>query len=372
MKILLGHTHVGPNFGELWVEKWVLRLRIAGFDVEAYSLAYKPDRPVIYFDELNILWRHKDKRLLNLYAKLKHKLTRFDVFVCFNGANIHPDFASILDPVTVYGCFDDPESSNKLSKPVVHAFDIAMIGNIAEVQTYRDWGVPCVHWWPLGFRVNDYCPNLSRNKILNGERSHEVVLLCERVEQYRKERVDKFASQFPAGAYYGRGWPSGFLSEDRRIPLLQDSQIGINIHNSSGPINFRTFYLPANGVMQVCDNKHHLGKIFLLGKEVLGFDTIDEAIDITRYYLNNEYERRIIAANGFKRVIADYNEVACFKRMTDVVANFISNNESKKRYKRFKTNSNLDLNPETGMLTTISKNLSLVHSKIKNRVKRGL
>jgi hypothetical protein len=119
--------------------------------------------------------------------------------------------------------------------------------------------------------------------------------------------------------------------------------------------------------MQVCDNKHHLGKIFLMGEEVLGYDTIDEAIDITRYYLDHEYERRIIAANGFKRVIADYNEIACFKRMTDVVANFILNKDSKKR-----TWSSLDLNPGTGVLTKISKNVSLAHSKIKNIVAKRL
>jgi len=88
--------------------------------------------------------------------------------------------------------------------------------------------------------------------------------------------------------------------------------VGINIHNSTGPINFRTFYLPANGVLQICDNKSHLGQIFELGKEVVGYDSIDEAIELTRYYLEHEEERRAIAAAGWRRTLREYNEVAAF------------------------------------------------------------
>lgn len=37
--------------------------------------------------------------------------------------------------------------------------------------------------------------------------------------------------------------------------------------------------------MQICDNKSHLHMIFEVGKEAVGFDNVDEAIDLTRYYL---------------------------------------------------------------------------------------
>ncbi len=64
---------------------------------------------------------------------------------------------------------------------------------------------------------------------------------------------------------------------------MQRTRVGINIHNSTGPINFRTFYLPANGVLQICDNKSHLGRIFELGREVVGYQEIAEAIELCRY-----------------------------------------------------------------------------------------
>ena len=89
---------------------------------------------------------------------------------------------------------------------------------------------------------------------------------------------------------HGAGWPKGFLPEKERVPLLQRTKIGVNIHNSTGPINFRTYYLPANGVMQICDNKKHLPMVFELNKEVVGFDSIEEAIDLCRYYLEHDEE----------------------------------------------------------------------------------
>ena len=213
----------------------------------------------------------------------------------------------------------DPESSEKLSKPVAAAFDLAMVGNIAEVDTYRSWGVKNVRWWPLGFRHDDYDSSLTEQKILQGHRDIEVSLLCERLSRYRKNRVDKFVRAFPNGAYYGLGWPSGFLPEHQRISLLQRTRIGINIHNSTGPINFRTFYLPANGVMQICDNKSNFGKIYTLGTEAVGYDSIEEAIELTRYYTEHDAERRHIAAAGWKRATSNYNEIACFKIVVDSI-----------------------------------------------------
>ena len=103
-----------------------------------------------------------------------------------------------------------------------------------------------------------------------------------------------------------------FYDEDKKTDLYQRTKIGPNFHNSSGPINFRTFTLPANGVMQLCDNKKNLGKIFELNKEVIGFDSVEEAIDQTRYYLSHDNERIEIAIAGWKRALKDYNEITVF------------------------------------------------------------
>lgn len=320
MRILLGHSFPDRTaFGATWIEEWLHRLRDACIDVHPFSLVIDQQRPVTYFNELDVLWRYRDPRLMSLYDRLAATLADFDVFVCFNGSNVHPEVLPYLNRFCVYACFDDPEASDKLSKPVAAAFDLAMVGNIAAVEDYRAWGVRNVRWWPLGFRRNDYESSLTEDEILDGRRDVDLALLCERMTRYRKRRVDQFVRKFPNGAYYGAGWPAGFLPEAERVPLLQRTRVGINIHNSTGPINFRTFYLPANGVLQICDNKAHLGKIFELNKEVVGYDSIKEAVELTRYYLDHDAQRRQVAAAGWRRALADYNEVACFQRLLDAV-----------------------------------------------------
>lgn len=331
MKILLGHTFPNrPEFGAAWIDNWLSRLRSTGIEVYPFSLVFDQNQPVFYFKELDALWRYKSRQLLNMYQKLVDALLGYDVFICYNGANVHPEFVRDLTCFTVYGCFDDPESSENLSKHAAAAFNIALVGNIAEIDTYKSWGVQHVRWWPNGFRHDDYDPSLTEKAIINGPRDIEVTLLCERLTRWRRKRVDRFAASFSNGYYYGPGWASGFLPEIQRVPTLQRTRIGINIHNSTGPINFRTFYLPANGVMEICDNKSHLGKIFELGKEVIGYDTIEEAIDLTHYYIAHDDERRHIAAAGWKRAIRDYNEVACFNTVIDHIKEFINIENGKK------------------------------------------
>lgn len=316
MRILLGYSYYEHAFCiRTWTEGWLARLRAAGFSVDGFPLTLRPPGPNLLWPELDARWRRGDRELLTMYERLARRLEDYDVFVNFNGINVHPEFVRQLPTFNVYGCFDDPESSEDLSRPVAAAYDLSMVGNAAEVETYRSWGVREARFWPLGFREDDYDPALTREQILSGERPVEVALTCERITHWRRERVDRFAAAFPSGAYYGKGWPAGFLPEAERVPLYQRTRIGINIHNSTGPINFRTYILPANGVMQVCDNRAHLGMIYEPGREAAGFDTIDEAIELCRHYLAHEDERRAIAAAGWERATRDYNERAVFGRM---------------------------------------------------------
>jgi spore maturation protein CgeB len=315
MKILLGYNYYKFNGFDsgTWYRAWIRRLRSQGIDVQGIPLS--PGKPnfQLTWPELDARWKRGDPQLIKMYDQIAEVIDNFDVFVNFNGINIHPEFVRALPTFNVFGCFDDPENSDNLSKPVAWAYDLSMVGNIAEVENYHNWGVKEARFWPLGFRSEEYNPHLTKNDILNGDRDNDIAVLCERLTGYRAERLNKFVSAFPDGAYYGRGWPKGFLPEAEKIKLYNHTKIGINFHNSTGPINFRTYVLPANGVLQICDNRANLDKIFRVGKEVIGFDTVEEAIELCRYYLENDEERRKIAAAGWERAIKDYNEIAVFQ-----------------------------------------------------------
>lgn len=327
MKTLLGYSwfNYSVNIRDM-NEAWLARLRAAGFDVEGCCLTLNPPGGRLTWQKMDELWRRRDPELLRFYEQLGEKMSNYDVFVNFNGINLHPEFVRQIPAFTVYGCFDDPESSENLSKPVATSYDLCMVGNIAALDLYKSWGVKEPRWWPTGFRADDFDPRLTRDQILSGERDVPITMLCERKSGWRRERLDKFVSAFPNGTYYGPGWPAGFLPEEERVPLLQRTRIGINIHNSTGPINYRTFYLPANGVMQICDNKSHLGKIFELGREVAGYDSIEEAIDLCRYYEAHDEERRQIAAAGWERSTREYNEVEIFRRVETYVKESLERN----------------------------------------------
>ncbi|HEY6039128.1 MAG TPA: glycosyltransferase, partial [Kofleriaceae bacterium] len=220
---------------------------------------------------------------------------------------------------TVFQCNDDPESSADLSRPVAAAYDLCLVGNIAELDTYRGWGVKRAEWRPMGVQPEVYDPTLTTDQILSGERDLDLFMMLDRLAPWRRDRVEKLAAAFPDAHFYGEGWPRGFMPATKQIEFLRRAKIGPNIHNSTGPINYRTFYLPANGVLQICDNKANLGKIYELDREAVGFATIEECIDRCRYYLAHDRERREIAARGFERAIRDYTEVPIFRRVVTLI-----------------------------------------------------
>jgi hypothetical protein len=302
------------------------RLNNAGYSVEGFCLTLNPPGPRLGFKELDARWKRGEKTLYKMYEKLEKALENKHVLINSSGINLHPEFVEQLSVYTIFQCFDDPESSEDLSKPVALSYDMCFVGNIAEVDTYKKWGVKNAEWMPMGLTPNIYDPSITYESILNGDRDIELFMMIDRLSPWRIEKLNKIDNAFPNAHFYGRGWKRGYLPNNQELNFLKRAKIGPNFHNTTGPINYRTYYLPANGVMQICDNKDYLGNIYKLNEEVVGFDTVEECIYLCKYYLTHEDERRQIAANGWKKAITDYNELAVFKK----VINYIDKNIKKK------------------------------------------
>ncbi len=301
-------------------ESYLARLRAGGFDVRGFCIT--PDQPAEAFSwrELDRRWRWGERRLLQLYERFERAMSDRDVMINSTGANLHPEFVSRLPIFRVFQCFDDPENSYNLSRPAAAAYDLCLVGNAAEVDSYRAWGVRCAEWMPLGVQPEAYDPTLTEMDILEGRRDIDLLFIGDRTAApSRRERLDLLANALPHGAYFGRGWPAGHLPPSQLLAHLKRAKIGPNLHLSTGPVNYRTYYLPANGVMMLCDNKHHLSRIYEHGTEAVGFDSVRECIDLARYYLEHDRERREIAVAGFRRARRDYTELPVFRRLVDTV-----------------------------------------------------
>ena len=155
MKILLGfHYYPYPFDISEWVGRLTARISGAtGHTIDPFCLTLNPPGPPLTWRELNQRWKHGEPTLMKMYDDLARTVENYDVFMNWNGINLHPEFVKLLPGFRVYCCFDDPEQSVDFSKPAASAYDLCLVGNIAEVDTYRTWGVKNVEFWPMGFHA---------------------------------------------------------------------------------------------------------------------------------------------------------------------------------------------------------------------------
>lgn len=312
-----------------WHEKMIKRRQERGYDIIGFcNSPVSLQRRWLPFPELDRRWKWGDPKLLSMYESILDCLIERDVLILYNGANLHPEFVKLLSILKVYSAADDPESTEILTKPIAPTFDIHLVNNIACVDMYRGWGLNNVYFWPLGsLSTIDDVSDLSEDGIMDINKRKNPIVFFGGVTAWRKDRQKKLMKCFPNAFIAGRGQARGYVTWNEIWKTYRNSQIGWNMHNSTGPINFRTYDLPAHGVLQICDNKNNLGKIFKLDKEVVGFDNIDECIEKTHYYLDDQEEQREIALAGWRRWKKDYHPDQIWEILTNIVEKYYFENQ---------------------------------------------
>jgi spore maturation protein CgeB len=317
-KILLAHSNNG-----IWMNQWHEKRKTS-----AMSLGYKIDNfqmsefyPYTIFPYLDKKWKKGDKELLKFYEKLGYKIDECDIFIHYNGALIHPEFLEqFRDKLKIYHCADDPDASPVLSRPVARSYDICAISNPACIDMYKTWGCEKVFFWPLGAMHFD--EKYIQNESLINSEYQRIIPLIFIGSKYgvtnrrfidkllgihnKKGIMNKLEHKFPTLVAYGSKWKSGRVDDNRIPDLYSNSLVGINIHNSLGPVNARLYDLAAFGVCQICDNKKNLNSVFTLNSEIIGFDTEDECFDLIEFYINNPIKAQEIGQNAHLRFIKDY------------------------------------------------------------------
>ncbi len=117
-----------------------------------------------------------------------------------------------------------------------------------------------------------------------------------------------------------RHWQGQIWGEEQ-VKALCATKIGLNFHQDHEPgdldrgLNIRSFELPACGVFQLLQRVPGVEEFFELDKEIVCFDTKEEMLDKTRYYLAHEEQRQRIAAAARARVLRDHTWSSRFKKM---------------------------------------------------------
>ena len=76
-----------------WHNKLLLKRQKQGYHIRNFcNTPLTLNRRWLPFHELDERWKKGDPILMNMYERLAKEIEKADVFVLYNGANIHPDF----------------------------------------------------------------------------------------------------------------------------------------------------------------------------------------------------------------------------------------------------------------------------------------
>lgn len=107
---------------------------------------------------------------------------------------------------------------------------------------------------------------------------------------------------------------------------LRDAKIVFNRHIGVAEQyanNLRLYEATGVGTMLLTDNKSNLADLFTPGKEVVAYDSPDDAVEKASYYLARADQREAIAAAGQKRTLGEHTWGHRMREMVDIVKRFI-------------------------------------------------
>lgn len=274
--------------------------------------------------DLDIAYRTKEARLIQFYAEIRARLKDCDAFIVMDVNVFHPDFLESLNVYTALYSFDDPDGSYLRSMPYAYAFDHVFTVtprynlNTAMTDQFVKWGAKRSTYLPLG-AIRSQFASLDEDLVFSYKKIHDIVFVGSATTVQRNEKLLRLKKYFGKRfELYGQwGWRTNlkYTLEKKRmiwvkphtdlINLYLGARIGINVHDSDeyGFGNRRTFEIPLNGAMLICDYKKDiLPTIYKLEEEAAGFDTIEECIERAEYFLAHDDEREYIARHGFRKV----------------------------------------------------------------------
>ena len=280
---------------------------------------------------LDNLYYARHPGLERLYADLRALLQResADALLVDNCPPYHPEMLRTLDVYKVLRIADGPISAYDRDFAYLHAYDHvfyhspAYSRDLGMEEKLRYCGARAASLWPLALFDVAWEPDLAEEALFARRRDLDVVfvgalhptkmsLLARVKKAFGRRFVMRGLASVKKNVYFNAkygfpGWVKPIRFEEY-VPLYQRAKIGINVHNRGKYTvgSYRLFELPANGVMQLSDGGEYLSTFFEPGREIVGYESVDELIERVRHYLEHEDERMAIARAAYRRVVAEH------------------------------------------------------------------
>jgi hypothetical protein len=292
-------------------------------------------RAVLKAEHLDDLYRSRDPQYMSAAMAIIESLRKFDVVIFSTYNPLHPEIilAGLRDKIKVLGFTDDPHSTYVRGIPYLWAFDAAYYvspgysSQMGFSELFAKIGYERVRWLPLAQPV-EY-PQLTLEEIRNRSMTMAYVGAPTGSKIDRLRALDEaFGSdlalfgRWRMNGYYGYirpllGEPPFFrtvrpITHADKLALYRNTKIGFNMHVSDMPSecgNMRTYEAAGFGMM-LLSNRAGLNlqsQIFEEGTEAIYYDSIEEAIELARFYSNHTEDRTRIAFAAHRRALAEYS-----------------------------------------------------------------
>ena len=291
-------------------------------------------RAMLKAEHIDDLYRNRDPRYMAAAQAVIDSLRAYDVVVFSTYNPIHPELLAerLREKIKVLGFSDDPHSTYVRGIPYLWAFDAAYYispgysPQMGFAELFRKVGFERVRWLPLAQPI-EY-PHLTADDIRNRSVTIAYVGCPTGTKVDRLRSLDQaFGSELALfgrwrmKGYYGYVRPllgeRPFLRTVRQIShadkkaLYLDTKIGFNMHVSDMPSecgNMRTYEAAAFGMLLLSDRAglNLQRQIFDEGTEAIYYDSIEEAIELARFYATHTEERTRIALAAHRRAHAEY------------------------------------------------------------------
>lgn len=268
------------------------------------------------------------QRLYQAFENLA-SASRADAVIVDNYPPYHPDYLRHLSLYKVLRVADGPLSAYDRDIPYLHAYDHVLYHSPAYsrdmgmAEKLHYCGARRADFWPLALFDAAFDPSQTEEMLFARERDIDIVfigalhvnkmpLLAQVKKAFGRRCLLHGLTSLKKNVYFNLkyGFPQWVrpVAFEQYVPLYQRAKIGFNVHNRGDYTvgSYRLFDLPGNGVMQISDGGEYLSAFFRIGEEIVGYSSAEELIQAIRFYLAHEEDRRRLALNGYRRVMADH------------------------------------------------------------------